>query len=127
KEPNNGLEQANPIALPVTVAGTIDGGEDRDVFSFQARSGQTLVFEVDGFNRFSPPQNNGEGISYLDSFLVLQDASGHELAYDDDQTRLDSLLIYKFPSDGRCFITIRDSTYRGRGDFRYRLTIGERP
>jgi len=127
KEPNNSPGEANPLTLPVTVAGAIGQPEDRDVFSFTAKAGQTLIFDVDGFKRFAPPQNNQEGFTYLDPFIVLQDASGSELAYDDDQTRLDAFLAYKFTTAGKYFLTIRDTVYRGRGDFQYRLTIGERP
>lgn len=127
REPNNVPGQANPIALPATVAGTINGGADQDVYSFPAKKGETLVFEVEGFRRYSPGQNDQEGIVYLDSFLSIRDASGTELAYDDDSVRVDPLLAYRFPADGAYTVTIRDTQYRGRGDFHYRLSIGRGP
>lgn len=127
KEPNNTIAQANPITVPTTVAGIINGGEDQDTFSFTAKRGERLVFDVEGFKRFAPPQNNQEGIVYLDSFIVLRDEAGRELAYDDDSTRVDAFLAYEFPADGKYYVTIRDTLYRGRGDFHYRLTVGNRP
>lgn len=126
-EPNNTPAQANPITLPVTIAGTVGGPEDRDCFVFDAKQGERLVFDVEGFKRYAPAQNNQQGISYLDSFLVLRDPGGNEIAYDDDSSRLDAFLAFQFPADGKYTITIRDSIYRGRGDFHYRLTIGSRP
>lgn len=124
---NNSLSAAMPVTLPVTVAGIVAGGNDQDTFSFQAKGGQTLIFDVEGFKRFAPGQSDMDGIVYLDSFIVLRDASGKELAYDDDSQRVDAFLAYKFPQDGTYYVTLRDSRYRGRGDFHYRLTIGNRP
>ena len=127
KEPNNSPRQANPITIPTTLAGVVDGGEDQDVYSFTAKKGERLVFDVEGFKRYAPPQNNQDGISYLDSFIVLRDESGKELAYDDDSTRVDAFLAYQFTADGKYTISIRDTLYRSRGDFHYRLTVGNRP
>jgi hypothetical protein len=127
QEPNNAPAQANKITLPATVAGVINGGEDQDTFSFTAKRGERLVFDVEGFKRFAPPQNNQQGVTYLDSFIALRDGAGAELAYADDNTRVDALLAYQFAADGTYFITVRDNQYRGRGDFHYRLTIGSQP
>lgn len=127
KEPNNGASQAQKVTLPLTLAGVIQGGNDQDCYSFDAKAGETLIFDVEGFKRFAPGQNNQEGIVYLDSFIVLMDQAGRELAYDDDSSRVDAFLAYKFPQDGTYTVGIRDSQYRGRGDFHYRLTIGKRP
>jgi hypothetical protein len=126
-EPNDSIGQANPVTLPATIAGTIDHGNDQDTYSFDVKSGDRLIFDVEGFKRFAPPQNNMEGIVYLDSYIVLRDASGRELAYNDDFNKVDPFLAFEFPTAGKYFITIRDSTYRGQGNFHYRLTIGNRP
>jgi hypothetical protein len=127
QEPNNAPAQANRITLPATVAGAIGAGEDQDTFAFTARQGEYLVFEVEGFKRYSPAQDPQNGVVYLDSFIVLRDASGRELAYDDDSARLDARLAYQFTADGTYFVTIRDNQYRGGGDFKYRLDVGKKP
>jgi len=127
KEPNTALSRANRVELPCTLAGTIDGNEDQDTFAFDAKGGDTLVFEVEGFKRFAPPQNQQQGISYLDSFLLLRDASGNEVASDDDSSRLDALLTHRISASGTYYVTLRDTLYRGRGDFHYRLSIGKQP
>jgi hypothetical protein len=127
KEPNNDPSRANPVELPAALAGTIGQPEDQDCFAFTAKAGERLVFQVEGFKRYAPPQNSQNRISYLDSFLTLFDANGRELAYDDDTSRLDAFLTYVFPADGRYAVAIRDSLFRGRGDYHYRIVAGRQP
>ena len=45
REGNNTPEQAQPIELPATITGVINGGTDVDHFKFTATKGQQLVFE----------------------------------------------------------------------------------
>jgi hypothetical protein len=68
REPND-LAHAQPLALPLTVNGRIDGsaGRDEDVFRFRATRGQTLVFTVMAARLGSP----------LDSVLEVLDVRGH--------------------------------------------------
>jgi hypothetical protein len=126
-EPNNTPAQATPLTLPAVAAGTIESAEDRDWYRFEARAGQTLVLEVNGLHRHSPPPSAQQGLVYLDSYLELLDASGRELASSDDELRLDSFLAWTFPTAGTYLVCLRDTLYRGRADFHYRLTIGAVP
>ncbi|RPJ34810.1 MAG: hypothetical protein EHM35_09580, partial [Planctomycetaceae bacterium] len=49
-------------------------------------------------------------------------------AYDDDyRFNPDPVLFYEIPADGEYVIEIKDSIYRGREDFVYRITMGELP
>ena len=60
--------------------------------------------------------------------LTLYDANNREVAYaDDNQFRPDPVLYYRVPQDGSYELEIRDSIYRGREDFVYRITVGEIP
>ena len=60
--------------------------------------------------------------------LTLYDADGKEVAYDDDyRFKPDPTIFYEVPRDGEYVFAIRDSLYRGREDFVYRITIGELP
>jgi hypothetical protein len=60
--------------------------------------------------------------------LVLYDAKGKEVAFDDDyRFKPDPVILYKVPQDGEYVCAIYDSIYRGREDFVYRISIGERP
>ncbi len=45
-EPNDRPEQANHVTLPATIKGTLDKPGDADYFSFDAQTGQSLVFDV---------------------------------------------------------------------------------
>jgi len=60
--------------------------------------------------------------------LTLSDTEGRELAYaDDDRFNPDPTILFEVPRDGDYVVAIRDSLYRGREDFVYRLTLGELP
>ena len=60
--------------------------------------------------------------------LVLHDAEGKEVAYDDDyRFNPDPTILCEVPRDGDYVLGIYDSIYRGREDFVYRITIGELP
>jgi hypothetical protein len=117
KEPNNRRDQAQEVLLPVTVNGGIDPAEDVDFFRFHARAGQMLVFEVLAARLGSP----------LDSILSLQDASGRELAVNDDFNGPDSLLAFTVPTNGEYFLSLRDLRNQGSGSHIYRLSMGEIP
>jgi pre-peptidase len=117
REPNNTPDQAQEVHFPVTVNGRIDPAEDVDVFRFHAEAGRTLLFEVIADRLGSP----------LDSLLSLQDATGRELAVNDDFNGKDSLLTFTVPATGDYFVVLRDLNYHGGSDYRYRLSMGELP
>ena len=65
---------------------------------------------------------------WFQAALSLYDAQGHELAYADHyRFHPDPVLFYEVPADGEYVLQIRDSIYRGREDFVYRITVGELP
>jgi Bacterial pre-peptidase C-terminal domain len=65
---------------------------------------------------------------WFQATLALQDTKGHELAYDDDFSfNPDPVLYYEIRADGEYVIEIKDSIYRGRQDFIYRISVGELP
>jgi hypothetical protein len=60
--------------------------------------------------------------------MRVRDASGKELAYDDDfRFNPDPLIYFVVPEDGEYFLTINEALFRGRESFVYRITIGELP
>jgi hypothetical protein len=117
EEPNNTRAQAQSVTLPATVVGQVNPTEDVDCFRFQARAGQTLVFDVLAERMGSP----------LDSILSIQDASGRELALNEDANGNDSLLAFEAPKAGEYFVIVRDLRYQGSTNHVYRLTMGEIP
>jgi WD40 repeat protein len=66
KEPNDAVQQAMAVSLPVVIKGTIGRPGDADCFRFPARAGVPLLLEVDA----------SRSKSLLDSKIEVLDASG---------------------------------------------------
>jgi hypothetical protein len=113
------------VTLPATLNGQImPGGVDR--YRFPARKGQQLVAAVAA--RSLIPYLADAVPGWFQPALTIYDAQGNELAYAERyRFHPDPVLHYVIPSDGQYTIEIRDSIYRGREDFIYRLAIGELP
>ena len=105
------------IALPVTVNGEIASIDDEDSFTFELEKDVRLICEVTA-------QRIG---SLLDSYLVLQDADGTEVANSGLGDGLDSVLDYTVLETGKYTLHIRDIRYKGGDGYGYRLSIGELP
>lgn len=125
-EVNDQLTAAEDLPeLPVLVNGQIMPG-DVDCFRFSARKGQMLVFRADA--RSLVPYLADAVPGWFQAVLTLYDAQGREIAYDDDyRFDPDPVLIHKIPEDGTYILSVRDSIFRGREDFVYRISIGETP
>jgi hypothetical protein len=125
-EPNSEKDKPQRIAsLPVVVNGQVMES-DRDYFRFSAKAGQTIVFAVQA--RRILPYIADAVPGWLDACLALYDSNGKELKYADDfRFNPDPLMFFNVPRDGEYTLEIRDIIYRGRGDFVYRLTMGELP
>jgi hypothetical protein len=122
QEPNDSSEQAQKVSLPIIVNGRIDRPGDRDVFSFQGKAGQEIVAEVYARRLGSP----------VDSALKLTDASGKQLAFNDDHEdpscgllthHADSWLTAKLPAAGTYYLHLYDTQNQGGPEYAYRLRI----
>ena len=113
------------IMLPCVANGQIlPGGVDR--YRFQARKGQRLVITATA--RELIPYLADAVPGWFQAVLSLYDSHGREVAYADHfQFHPDPVLFYQVPGDGEYVLQIRDSIYRGREDFVYRITAGELP
>jgi hypothetical protein len=113
------------ISVPCTVNGQTASGEVNR-YRFEARRGQRLVLTTLG--RQLVPFIADAVPGWFQPVLTLYDADGKEVAYDDDyRFKPDPTIFYEVPRDGEYVFAIRDSLYRGREDFVYRITIGELP
>ena len=125
-EPND--EKPDPTigsTLPVVVNGQIMPGEV-DRFSFTARKGMRLVIAADA--RELMPYLADAVPGWFQAVLALYDAQGNEVAYAGAYYyRQDPVIYYEVPADGEYIVEIRDSIYRCREDFVYRITLGELP
>ena len=122
KEPNNAAETAQAVKLPVIINGRIDQPGDIDVFRFEGKAGDQIVAEVYARRLDSP----------LDSMLVVTDAAGKQLAFNDDHEdkgsglnthHADSYLTVTLAEAGPCFVQIGDTQHGGGGAYAYRLRL----
>ncbi len=105
----------NPI--PISISGRIDPPGETDVFQFDAKKNDTLVFRAES-RSFRQE---------LDPVLRLLDAKGAEIARVDDPKRneFDAVLERKIPSDGTYQIEVSDLF--GHGGLRYAYQLGIAP
>jgi hypothetical protein len=126
RPPTNAPARADlHVTLPATVNGQIMPGEV-DRVRFTARKSQKLVVAASA--RALIPYLADAVPGWFQATLALYDAKGKELAYNDDyRFHPDPVLFYEIPKDGEFTVEIKDSIYRGREDFVYRIAIGELP
>jgi len=113
------------VALPTVLNGQIPpGGVDK--YRFSAKAGQSLLVSVSA--RELIPYLADAVPGWFQAVVTLYDGEGKEVAYSDDfRFRPDPILFYKIPKDGSYVLEIKDSLFRGREDFVYRITVGELP
>ncbi len=118
KGPNGDLEHAQGVERNVTIEGVVTN-EDVDVFVLEMKAGERLTAEVEGLRL-------GE---LFDPFVAILDAKRFELASCDDcaLTKQDPVTSCVVPADGRYFVLIRESSYRGSERCLYRLHVGTFP
>ncbi len=123
KRPPDEVEQR--ISVPCTANGQVASGEV-NWYRFEARKGQRLVLSAAA--RELIPYIADAVPGWFQPVLAVCDASGKELAYNDDfRFKPDPTLIFEVPQDGEYLFSITDAIFRGREDFVYRVTIGELP
>ena len=119
------LPKGKPLDLPVLLNGQIMPG-DIDRFRFNAKKGQELVIEAHA--RSLIPYLADAVPGWFQATLTVYDAKGNEMAFADDyRFNPDPVLFYNIPEDGEYELEIRDSIYRGRQDFVYRISVGQLP
>jgi len=124
RTPNHSAETAQLLSLPIIINGCVGKPGEPEVFKFAGHAGQQIVAEVFARRLDSP----------LDSFLRLTDASGKQLAFNDDfedkgsglnTFHADSYLTAMLPTDGTYFIHLTDTQGQGGPEFAYRLRLSE--
>lgn len=124
QEPND-RECCQPTVetIPFVWNGQAQEG-DVDRIRFQAKKDQNIVIKADV--RALVPYLADAVPGWFQAVLSLRDENGRELTYNDDwRFDPDPVLFYKAPRDMVLEVSIRDSIYRGREDFPYRVQVGE--
>jgi hypothetical protein len=109
-EPND-REHPQAITLPVTISGRINPRGDVDVFQFEAKKGQAVVFALEGPSLGSP----------LDPLLLLRDEAGKVRTRANDPAGKDTTLSFTPPQDGKYRVEVRDLHGDGGSSYFYRL------
>ena len=118
---------AEPVAvtLPVTINGQIEPGSV-DRYKFRAEAGQKIVIAARA--RELIPYISDAVPGWFEAAIALYDAAGKEVDYADHfQFKPDPVLCHEVREAGEFVFEVRDSIYRGREDFVYRITVGEVP
>lgn len=118
-EPNNEFEKPQQIGLDVTVSGVVEN-EDVDYFVVDAKAGERITAEVEGLRL---------GYTFFDPYVSILDEARFELVNSDDAAlvRQDGVCSVVAPKDGKYIVQIRESSFGGAGDCRYRLHVGRFP
>jgi hypothetical protein len=118
---NHDPKTAQVLPVPCVVSARADA-EQTDYFKLAVKANQRLSFEVLGRRL---------GSAFDPQLTLLDAATGKELpaAHSNDAPGLqtDCRLTYTFKSAGEVLVAIRDVSYRGGGDFHYRLRVGDFP
>ncbi len=125
-EPNDrATPEQSHLQIPFIMNGQVMPG-DEDNFSFEAAKGQNIVIQVKA--RELVPYLADAVPGWFQAVVEVYDDKGNEMAYADDfQFNPDPALLFKVPESGRYHVKIRDSIFRGREDFVYRVAVGEIP
>jgi hypothetical protein len=105
------------VTLPVTINGRIFPRGNVDLWSFEARKGQTIAGEVFAARLGSP----------LDARLEVLDPKGRKIAENDDAFGADPFVRFTAPLDGTYQIRVMDTRFDGGQAFVYRLTLSAGP
>ena len=119
------ITEQPPLDTPVVLNGQIMPG-DVDHFRFRATAGQGLVMAVAA--RHLVPYLADAVPGWFQAVVEVRDEQGRTVAFADDfRFDPDPVLYCEIPADGVYELELRDSIYRGREDFVYRVSICEMP
>ncbi len=121
---NNTAAEAQQVAFPATLCGTIEAVEDVDTFRFHADAGKSLYFHVRGMRLNDRVHDLQE---HLDPILTLRSGSGITLATADNDFAADPFLSYRFAESGDYLLEVRDVRYKGNAYWTYGVEVGDRP
>ena len=112
-EPNDGFRSAQRIATSQTIDGQIHSDGNVDVFAFELTEKSNIRMEVQA-------QQLG---SCFDSLLTLYNATGSNIASNDDLDGTTDSKLEAILEPGRYFISLQDAHDRGGAAHPYRLRV----
>jgi hypothetical protein len=117
------LRLQETYSVPIVFNGQILAA-DIDCFTFRAAQGQKLVIATEA--RSLLPYLADAVPGWFQAMLTLYDSDGNTLAQAASyQFDADPVLLVEIPKDGEYRLEIRDTIFRGREDFVYRVSVAE--
>lgn len=121
---NDTRDVAQPVALPAVLCGTMEKGEDVDLFKFQVAEPSTLSFHVQAM-RLEDKIHDLQ--THVDPIITLRAANGSTIAAADNRYAADPLLICRIEHPGEYLLEIRDVRYEGNANWVYAVEANARP
>jgi len=113
----DGAPVPTKVTVPVTINGRIFPREDVDLWTFQAKAGETCWAEVHAARLGYP----------LQAHLAVYGPDGEMLADDSGTSGGDPFVTFTAPRDGEYQLRIHDSNFGGLQHYVYRLSIDRAP
>jgi len=116
--------EAVPVAvtLPLTINGRIFPREDIDVWTFQAKKGETIRAAVAASSLGRPADPRRREASF-EARILIEDAAGRVLAEGLGDGSVDPEVEFTAPADGEYRARIHDISFGGLQYYVYRLTL----
>ena len=113
KRTNGEAAKAQAFSIPGVMNGTL-GAADLDFYSFTAKAGERIVFEIEA----------NVVASAIDPAFEIYDSAGNLVAKNDDAAGIDSRLEHTFTKAGTYRVRVHDSKYSAQEANFYRLKAG---
>ncbi len=116
-ESNSIPQKAERVSLPVTINGQIAGERDIDYFQFAAEVGDVITAEMVAARLGSP----------LEGVLEIHNLQGQRMPCEQLRAGSDPVLVFEAPASGDYRLFVANLSFRGGGEFVYRLTLTKLP
>lgn len=121
---NDTLDKAQNATLPATICGTIEKGEDIDLYRLKIEQPGAWTFHMMSQrlqNRLHDMQIR------VDPMITLKSALGSTIASSDNAFAGDPCLHVAIDNAGDYILEVRDARYQGNGDWTYAIECSARP
>jgi hypothetical protein len=121
---NDTLDKAQNATLPATICGTIEKGEDIDLYKLRIDQPGAWTFHMTSQrlqNRLHDMQIR------VDPMITLRSALGSTIASSDNTFAGDPLMHVQIDNAGEYILEVRDARYQGNGDWTYAIECSARP
>ena len=124
QDSNDTRDVAQVVSLPAVLCGTMEKGEDVDLFKFQVAEPSTLSFHVQAM-RLEDKIHDLQ--THVDPIITIRSANGSTIAAADNRYAADPLLSCRIEHPGEYLLEIRDVRYEGNPHWVYAVEANARP